>query len=270
MIVDYFIFDENSLELQNKAELEKALDERLKLSHTLNQPQVATKKLTLSKIQLPPPPQLNNNDKAQLTDKNAAIQSTDMERTNAFVKQKNAHPQTFTSISSASNNQVKPSAKMVNQQYSQLASLNGANLQLNFPNNPQETSRILHYMHDCIGIGLGAFSNAKQSGESLTILSQAKGDYSAIMRLASGVQTAKEKSLLQAYAPKQQLARLYPKWFDLGLSKKIAIEIGQAKLSQFSGTYQLQGNELSLHNILINKQAVSGEWTLSKIFLCRV
>jgi hypothetical protein len=169
-----------------------------------------------------------------------------------------------------------PSDNDIKSQYAQLGKLSSANLRLSFPDDFYASMRILNYMHQCVGIGIGAFDNSA-SPKDLTFLGgkgnnkrqqEGKHGYSKIVRFASGIQTKNEQALLQAYAPGQQLVRLYPLWFDHELSGKIASQIGTQSLSQLSGTYVLKGNTLFLANISLNQKSVEGIWVLSHNILC--
>jgi hypothetical protein len=153
-------------------------------------------------------------------------------------------------------------------QYKQLSQLGTANLRLRFPNDWRTTEQILRFMHECIGISLGAYDVSKEDANKLTLLTENQQDYSQIMRVVSGQQTKRETNLLKVYAPGQQLVRLYPSWFDYAMSAKIADVIGMQALTQLSGTYQLRGNELLLLNVSINDQMVAGNWSLAKLNVC--
>lgn len=159
-------------------------------------------------------------------------------------------------------------AQATKTQYAQLSQLDNTNLRLRFPNNVRETQQILRFMHDCIGISLGAYDARKQDASRLTLLTYNNQNHSTIMRLVFGQKTERERALMQAYAPNLQLARLYPKSFDYALSSKIAAYIGANGLNQFSGTYQLRGNELLLKSVTINNKATQQNWSLAQVSVC--
>lgn len=232
--------------------------------------------LRFENISLPPPP-------PQQTLKTRKIQATEQLENTAFkndvdVLNRAIDENTTKQTHNSKQARLKedPSNNEIESQYAQLGKLSSANLRLSFPDDYYASMRILNYMHQCVGIGIGAFDNSA-SPKGLTFLGgkgnnkrqqQGKHDYSKIVRFASGIQTKNEQALLQAYAPRQQLVRLYPLWFDHGLSGKIASQIGTQALSQLSGTYVLKGNTLSLVNIRLNQKPVEGTWALSHNILC--
>lgn len=150
------------------------------------------------------------------------------------------------------------------QQLQKLSEMNGDSLQLNYPDSISKTNEILKYMHNCIGIDLAAYT-----GENLIMLKQKQGSHSPMLRIASGHLTQFERSLLDLYASEHPLARLYPMWFDMRLSRKIHEHSAGAALQNFSGVYQLQGKTLWLQNIKINNKTLSESWLLADANSCR-
>lgn len=150
-----------------------------------------------------------------------------------------------------------PSKQQIEQSLSQLASLDGIDRTLYFPENA--TKKILDYMHSCVGIDVGA---VKQN--NVMLFSRKNKKHSQIVRAANGFLTKHERALLAAYAPGQVLVRLYPQWFDEQLGRQIASSIGSQALTQLSGQYALQDETLLLTNIKVNRKAINKEWLLSK------
>lgn len=158
--------------------------------------------------------------------------------------------------------------QLVNQKLNEFFSLQSSKRALYFPTETgssvprsqgnNQTQAILHYMHQCIKIDIGALKN-----NELMLLTKNNHQRSKIMRLASGQYTKKETALLKSYAPNRKLVRIYPKWFDQNLSRHIALVIGNKALEQLSGTYQLQNGQLLLTNVSVNHQVQNQDWLLN-------
>ena len=145
--------------------------------------------------------------------------------------------------------------------------LSGQSRELYFASSSaNKQSRVIEYMHDCIGIGLAAYN-----GQQLTMLSAQNVEhvsshgYSKVLRQVNGFKSEYETALLNTYAPNQQLIRLYPKWLDLRLANYIYQVLGNEQLTQFKGSYVLQNDKLLLTNIIINHHNVSGSWILMDV-----
>ena len=155
------------------------------------------------------------------------------------------------------------SDKLITQHLNNMRNLNAKQLQLAFPASSIATQRILKYMHQCIGIDIGALK-----GDGLIRLSHKVKQQSNILRLASGAKTPYEQALLNAYAKNLDMVRIYPHWFDETFAKYIASTLGNTPLSQLSGEYKLIGQTLSLDHIVINDQVLKGSWRLSNVQVC--
>ncbi len=121
----------------------------------------------------------------------------------------------------------------------------------------QNVVSVLDYMHQCVGIDIGALDKGR-----LMLLSHKNQTHSKIMRVASGYFTPYETALLDSYAPNKPLVRLYPEWFDRQLSVEIQQALGNLPLTQISGEYKLINHRLYLKDILLNHSPVSEMWLL--------
>lgn len=151
----------------------------------------------------------------------------------------------------------EPNKLQVTQRLNQLVALKGIDRTLYFPD--AHTQQILAYMHNCVGIDIGAVRE-----NNLTLFSHKNKAHSQIVRAANGFKTTQETALLAAYAPNQVLVRLYPKWFDERLGKEIANSLGNQKLTQLSGNYALRGQSLWLTDVNLNSKAIGQDWLLSQ------
>lgn len=150
-----------------------------------------------------------------------------------------------------------PNKAQISQRLQQLVELKGVDRTLYFPE--ASTVQILAYMHNCVGIDIGAVKH-----NNLTLFSHKNNSHSQIVRAANGFKTQHEQALLAAYAPNQVLVRLYPRWFDEGLGKEIAASLGNQALTQLSGHYALRGQSLWLTKVKLNKKPLNKEWLLSQ------
>ena len=145
----------------------------------------------------------------------------------------------------------------INQRIKELASLPAQELTLIFPQ--ANISATLDYMHNCIGIDLGAIYK-----NQLTVFSHKNVRHSQIIRVANGYTNAHEKALLTLYAPTQTLVRLYPVSFDERLGNFINGRLGKSPLKGLRGEYELQNNSLYLTNISVNNINIKDRWLLRR------
>ena len=155
-------------------------------------------------------------------------------------------------------------AEAIGQHLDTMSSLNAEQLTLRFPPSRSATQIILQYMHNCVGIDIGAIKN-----NSLMRLSDKVSHESQILRLVSGEKTQKEIALLNAYAKGLSMVRIYPHSFDNTFAAHVFNTIGTASLTQLSGEYKLRGQKLSLTNISINQLPIKNDWLLANIQICR-
>lgn len=150
-----------------------------------------------------------------------------------------------------------PNQLQITHRINQLAALKGIDRTLYFPET--STQQILTYMHNCVGIDLGAVKK-----NNLTLFSHKNNSHSQIVRAANGFLTPHEQALLAAYAPNQVLVRLYPKWFDERLGKAIDASLGKQAMTQLSGHYALRGKNLWLTKVKLNHKSLEQDWLLSQ------
>jgi hypothetical protein len=265
---------EDSKEKVNRpTQTEKEYSNKPKLSNSEIQSKTIVKEFAFTQISLPAPPV--DFSRKQGEENSASIKSTtaliekeskqnqiktaDIEKAQNKVESKSAIQLELAIANKNAKLYAMTSAKeAITKRIDQLASLKGSERALFFP--PSSTVQILAYMHNCIGIDVGAIDN----NSNLTVFSKKNQQHSQIVRVANGYKTDQEQALLALYSPHQTLVRLYPKSFDEALGKMIDNYLGSATLTQLSGQYALKGNSLWLREISINHQGVLQDWQLSK------
>ena len=220
-------------------------------------PQVT--QMSLVNLVLPSPPA--NNDSTlnkQDLEQNKRLQGNQQLKKQAQEYQivRTSNTQVLLATQSMNNN-IEPNKFQIKQSLNQLIALKGIDRTLYFPD--ANTRQILAYMHNCVGIDIGAVSD-----NNLTLFSHKNIAHSQIVRAANGFKTSQETALLAAYAPNQVLVRLYPKWFDERLGKEIASSLGNQALTQLSGSYALRGQSLWLTDVNLNSKATGRDWLLSQ------
>lgn len=144
----------------------------------------------------------------------------------------------------------------------QLTELSSHTLQLRFPSNPVNAQQIIQYMHQCVGIDIGALQD-----NNLIRITHKVQQQSPMLRLSSGAQSNHEKALLLTYAKGLDLVRIYPYWFDQKMSQFIQSALGSEPLIQLSGEYKRKGQQLWLSKVTVNNKQ-QADWLLSNIQVC--
>jgi len=142
-----------------------------------------------------------------------------------------------------------------------MGKLSSVPMQIALPAAAFARESVIEFLHNCVGVGLAAVSSQGEV-KQLMPLSALPKDASPILRQVSGEMGVKEYQLKQAYAPKQNIIRVYPTEFDRQLSAYIAQNLQGESLQQFYAEYHLQQNTLSLTNIRLNQRALAQTWLL--------
>ncbi len=134
-------------------------------------------------------------------------------------------------------------------------------MSISLPESQALRERMITFLYQCVGVGLASLSK-QASGHNLMPLTPMPQHPSAIVRKISGEISQGERRLQQAYAPNTALVRVYPMDFDKELSVRIANELKQRELNQFTAQYDLLGRRLSVSNITLNGEAINQTWLI--------
>lgn len=250
----YFSLEKPHLESMSSEAKMAELTETVKAAKVL--PKLT--QMSLLNVDLPLPPALTVSQPNRLDLGQSAAPSKNQQVSEQALKfQSRTNKQVLVKAHSMNLAANEPNQFQITQRLNQLVALKGIERTLYFPE--ANTRQVLAFMHNCVGIDIGAIKDNK-----LTLFSHKNNDHSQIVRAANGFKTPQEKALLQAYAPNQVLVRLYPKWFDERLGREIASSLGSQKLTQLSGRYALRGDSLWLTEVNINRKAISKDWLLSR------
>ena len=201
-----------------------------------------------------PVPELKNSSTHKATSINDA--SADLMPTVSALEQSRAPNKPTDSI--------EYSRALVANKLKELTELAPNQLQLRFPSSSYKTQQILRYMHQCVGIDIGVLE-----GQNLMRFTNKIVQQSPLLRVASGMQSMKEKAFMTTYGHGLPLVRIYPYWFDQSLTQHIIGQIGEQALSHLEGEYQLRAQQLWLVSLKVNKQNIQTDWLMANIQLCR-
>jgi hypothetical protein len=232
-----------------KAQMNSQQDEAIVSPTQQSEPQLQEDALSLVSVTLPPPPQ------PQLTNELVAPQTPNGQFKKALNEPKEQLRQASQVHAPENATDVFDTSEAL------LDELNTANMRISMPSSYREQQQLFRFLYQCVGIGLGAIDERRDSVTLMPLLAL-PNQPSKLLRGISGQMSEQERAMGLAYAPMQKLVRVYPASFDVVLAQHIGAHLNGKGLQSFLAHYKLRHNQLFLTDIVINDRNIEQTWML--------